>query len=83
MALAVVGVFVFGKSPMGLSALPTTVSTSLVATVVFNQPGLASYYAAARHTAHNAWPTASFEWTNAGHSSTTPAPFLRAKDLMP
>lgn len=40
---------------------------SLLATGALNHPDLVAYLPTAGHSEANAWPSASFEWTNQGH----------------
>ena len=46
-------------------------SSGLMASYVVNHPNLAAFYESERHSGHNAWRGATFEWTNGSHALST------------
>jgi hypothetical protein len=83
MALFVVGMTFLTKSSTGFTPFIASPPVSLVATVALNEPHLATYYAAAAHSEHNAWPVTTFEWTNGSHSLSTAPPVFKTNGLLP
>ena len=81
--LLLLTLIVLSSTPRSLTQFIVSPSTSLVATVALNQPNLASYYAGAIHSEHNAWPITTFDWTNGSHSLTTPPPLFKTNSLIP
>ena len=56
--------------------------TGLVAAAVLDSPNLVAYFAPKRHSSLNAWPGATFEWTNDSPSLTTAPSFLQTNGLI-
>jgi hypothetical protein len=74
MALFVLTMTFLGRGPGPFNEMILVPSNGLVATMALNEPHLA-FSSRATYRDHNVWPSASFEWTNRGHSLTT-APSL-------
>ena len=73
---------VLPKEARGFGNWQTGQPTGLVAAVALDSPQLVTYVQSKRHSIWNAWPAASFEWTNDTVSQTTAPPFLRTNALM-
>ncbi len=76
LALLMLSLIFFGRSPRGWTQFISSPPISMVATVALSQPHLAPYCAAAQHGGYNVWPVTTFEWTNGGLCLTTPPSFL-------
>ena len=83
MAVWLLAALVLHKEARGLGAWPSDPATGLVAAVTLHSPQLVAYVASKRHSDRNAWPGASFEWTNEAASRTTAPPFLRTNGMIP
>ncbi len=82
MALGTLTVLVLARGGQALGPWGTPSPTGLVAAAVLDSPNLVAFYAPKRHSALNAWPGATFEWTNEASSITTAPPFLRTNGLI-
>src|SRR5258708_34007086 len=72
LALLMLSLILFGRSPRGWTQFISSPPISMVATVALSQPHLAPYCAAAQHGGYNVWPVTTFEWTKGGPFLTTP-----------
>jgi hypothetical protein len=70
---------VLGRGSRTLATWSMASPTGL-ATVVLSSP---AYFAAARHSDRNAWPQATFAWTNGSHCLTTAPPLFQTNVLRP
>src|SRR5260370_26426078 len=64
LALLMLSLILFGRSPRGWTQFISSPPISMVATVALSQPHLAPYCAAAQHGGYNVWPVTTFERTN-------------------
>ena len=67
----------------GLEPFISPPPMSMMATASLNDPSLAAYCDASRHSGYNRWNGATFEWTNGSHSLTTAVPVFNTNSLMP
>jgi len=82
MAVGLLTAMVLPKDARGFGTWQGGPPTGLVASVALDSPHLVSYVASMRHSAWNAWPGASFEWTNEAASRTTAPPFLQTNGII-
>ena len=61
-----VGALTLLTGQFSILTLETRGHGNLIATAALNQPNIVAYLPAAGHSEANAWPGASFEWTNQG-----------------
>lgn len=83
LAVGMLAALVLARDGRALSPWGAPSPTSLVVAAVLDSPSLVAFYAPKRHSALNAWPSATFEWTNDAASMTTAPPFLRTNGLIP
>jgi len=83
MAMFVLSMTFFTRGSTGFTPFIVSPPVSLVATVALSQPHLATYYASASHSEHNAWPITTFEWTNGSRSLSTAPPVFSTNGLLP
>jgi hypothetical protein len=82
LTVVMLAALVLARDGRTLAPWPTPAPTGLVAAAVLHSPNLVAFYAPKRHSALNAWPGATFEWTNEPSSITTSPPFLRTNGLI-
>lgn len=82
MAMGMLAALVLARDGRALGPWGTPSPTGLVAAAVLDSPNLVAFYAPKRHSALNAWPGATFEWTNEASSITTAPPFLWTNGLI-
>jgi hypothetical protein len=70
MAMFVLGLFVAGRNPGGIGSSP-----GVMAEYSMSEPERASFYV------NNSVQVTSFDWTNRGHSLTTPPPMAPTNSL--
>ena len=71
MVVFVLAAVVANQGAPGLGNLMLRPSTGLVASDAVRYPQLAAFYESRRHSGHNAWREATFEWTNGSQSIST------------
>jgi len=82
MAVVMLATLVVTRDGRALGSWPTPAPTGLVAAAVLDSPALVAFYESKRHSPLNAWPGATFEWTNDASSLTTAPPFLWTNGLI-
>lgn len=82
MALVLLAALILTKDARALDVWPGGTPTGLVAAAVLDSPSLVTYVASKRHSSLNAWPGATFEWTNDSTSLTTAPPFLQTNGMI-
>jgi hypothetical protein len=75
-------VFVVAMMSWTDGARSSFISGDLKAGSALSNPELATYYSPT-HIEHNAWPRATFDWTNERHTLSTPAPVLVTNSTIP
>jgi hypothetical protein len=82
MAVVLLAALVLTKDARTLGNRWSSQPTGLVAAAVLDSPNMVAYYASKRHSSWNAWPGATFEWTNDAASLSTVPSSLQTNGLI-